>query len=320
MADQDDEQLDQEDDELDPEELELTHTGLWVVKRDHVIVPAIVDSFADEKRRHALVFHWLGEDFAQQTLDDFVCGVCGIAGKPVQAFSVGVNGNVYVALVPGEKYVEKVDESERGPNYSETLRCTRVIAGKVYAAGMARQVYRREKRNTWVAMDDGVYVPRGKRKIAVGFLDIDGFGPESIYAVGYKGEIWHYTGKWKQEDSPTNVALTRAIPLESGELVVVGLAGTILRGVAGKWRQIEHDTTEDDFWGGMEFKGKVYLATSDGLFTLTGDQLKPVKLTGVKGSKTTMFLHAGDGVIWSVGAKDIFRSEDGVRWERVPSP
>jgi hypothetical protein len=308
-----------EDEELDPEELELTHTGLWVVRADHVIVPAIVDSFADEKRRHALVFHWLGDDWAQQTLDDFVCNVCGIDGKPVQAVSVGVNGNGYVALVPGEKFVETVDTSERGPNYSETLRCTRVIAGKVYAAGMARQVYRREKRGSWTAIDDGVYVPRGKRKAGVGFLDIDGLSPKSIYAVGYKGEIWHYDGQWHQEDSPTNIALTRAVPLESGEMVVVGLGGTILRGRTGSWRQVEQDTTEDDFWGGMEFKGKLYLSTSDGIFTLAGDKLKSVKIGG-RGSKTTMFLHAADGVLWSVGAKDIFRSNDGATWERVPSP
>ncbi len=310
---------DEGDDEIDPAELELTHTGLWVVEKEHVIVPTIVDSFAEEKRRHALVFHWLGEDWAQQTLDDFVGGVCGIAGSPVQAFSVGVNGNVYVALVPGEKFVEAVDSSDRGPNYSETLRCTRVIAGGVYAAGMARQVYRRSKRDSWTAIDDGVYVPRGKRKTGVGFLDIDGFGAKSIYAVGYKGEIWHYTGKWMQEDSPTNVALTRVIPLESGDLVVLGLGGTILRGRAGKWREMDHDATEDDFWGGIEFKGKTYLATSSGLFTLTGDQVKPLKI-GVKGPKTTMFLHAADGVMWSVGAKDIFRSADGVKWERVPAP
>jgi hypothetical protein len=153
----------------------------------------------------------------------------------------------------------------------------------------------------------------------VGFLDIDGFSAHDLCAVGYKGEIWHYDGKWHAQKSPTDRALTRVIPLDSGDWVAVGLAGTILTGRAGRWQEIKQSATEMDFWGGVTFKGQVILATGEGLFTLQGKKVKPLNI-GVKGSRTTGFLHAAEGVLWSVGAKDIFRSEDGVKWKRVPNP
>src|SRR5690242_13671657 len=104
MADEED-----DDEEIDSDELELTNTGVWVVRTDHVVLATVVDEFAEEKRRHGFVFHWLGDDWHKQLVDDFLCGVCALPGPPVQAFRVGVNGNVYVATIPGGPSMETID-------------------------------------------------------------------------------------------------------------------------------------------------------------------------------------------------------------------
>src|SRR4051794_37482736 len=113
MADEEDDDIDAEDDEIDSDELQLTNTGLWVVRTDHVVLTTVVDEFAEEKRRHGFIFHWLGEDWPKQLVAEFLCGVCALSGPPVQAISVGVTRNGSGTARPGGKTMKKVDSPER---------------------------------------------------------------------------------------------------------------------------------------------------------------------------------------------------------------
>ncbi|HZX47839.1 MAG TPA: hypothetical protein VFF47_01320 [Nitrospirota bacterium] len=299
--------------------LELTYTGVFVYRRNHVIVSTIVDEFAEDQRDHALVYHWMDNDWAQQLIDNSICGSCAINEGGAKIFNVGVDGKVAVRALPTGESVEVVDTTGDSPNYSETLRCVRVIDNYIYVAGMARQVYRRETSNRWIRMDQGVYVPRGQRTKAVGFLDIDGT-PEDLYAVGYKGEIWYYNGKgWDQEDSPTNVALTKIFYVQPSVVYIAGLAGTLLCGCHGSWRAIRQETTNEDFWGITEFRGRIYLANYDGVYVLDGNSLHLIDF-GLGRKFTTAYLHAADGVMWSAGSKDLAYTEDGVIWIEVEKP
>jgi hypothetical protein len=54
----------------DDESLELTYTGVFVRSRDHIIVPAVVDAYAEDQRDHALVQHWRRDDWVQQLIDE----------------------------------------------------------------------------------------------------------------------------------------------------------------------------------------------------------------------------------------------------------
>lgn len=301
------------------EQLELTYIGVFVRNRNHVIVPTIVDKFSEDRRDHALVYHWLNQEWVQHLIENSICGVSALSEPSTKVFNVGVDGKVVVASIPG-KSEEIVDSSERGPNYSETLRCVRKIGSHIYVAGMARQVYRRESDGLWVKWDDGVYVPRGKREVATGFLDISGSSDELLYAVGYKGEIWHYDKKkWAQEDSPTNIALTQVCFVNPSEIYVAGLSGVVFRGSRGAWRKIDQDVTESDFWGITELNGCVYFSNYDGVFVLKNDTLVHVDL-GFDRKLTTAYLHASDGVMWSVGQKDLAYSFDGTKWFEAEKP
>ena len=310
------------DSTTDEAALELTYTGVFVVSRNHIVVPAIIDEYADDRRDHALVQHWLVDDWVQHLVDESICGVCAQGSNPAEVLNIGIGGHVVVARIPGGEAYEDVDVSPRGPNHSEMLRCVKLIGGFAHVAGMARQVYRRNAHGVWSNIDAGVYQPRGTRRKASGFLDIDGFDLSEIYAVGYKGEIWSYDGStWVERESPTNVALSQILASSSGDVFVAGLAGTLLRGRANRWILIAQGQCSDDFWGLAEFNGSVYVATSEGVYRVADDDLVPLNL-GQDGGEdvSTSYLHAGDGILVSVGDKDILRTDDGVRWTSMPKP
>jgi hypothetical protein len=313
----DDEENEDQNDDASDEELELTFTGVLVYRGSHIIVSSVVDAYAEERRDHALVYHFMDGEWLQQLVDNSLAGICVVEEPGPKVLSVGVDGEVDVATLPGFSK-EQVDPSDRGPSYSVLLRCVRVIGGRAYAAGMARLFYRREAQGRWVSQDQGLFMPRGKRTRALGIMSIDGTAQGDIYAVGYKGQIWHYDGDaWLQEDSPTNVLLSGVRCASKREVYVCGMAGTILRGTAGQWRALEQDLTTEDFWGIALFKKRVYFANHEGVFRLDGDELTKIDVgTGV----STAYLDANKDIMWSVGHKDILSTSDGIRWAVVEKP
>ncbi|HRB82100.1 MAG TPA: hypothetical protein PK614_07540, partial [Nitrospira sp.] len=116
-------------------------------------------------------------------------------------------------------------------------------------------------------------------------------------------------------DSPTNLILERVICAPSSTVYVCGQNGVVLRGRGMQFETIKQTTVEDDFWGMEWFEGKLWLATHESLFTLNEDELIPVDM-GVGEPLTCGWLHANDGVIWSVGPEDL-AFYDGKTWSEV---
>lgn len=328
-------------DEMDEEELELTHSGVHVYKQGHVIVPTIADQFADDERDHAMIFHYLeGEDSWTQHLIDThsISGICVIEEPKPKALNLAIDGTIFVVEGPFAKVlnaaleedepsvhmpgfsIERIAPKQNGPTRATFLTCIRKIGARVYSAGLARQVYRRDSPNRWVRVDDGVYVPPGQRKQGIGFASIDGVDEKGIYAVGYKGEIWFYDGvKWAQLDSPTNVYLSQVRCVSKLETYACGMAGTVLRGNKNGWEPLLPDYEAGDFWGMAVLDNRVYVAGEEGIAVVDGDIVRLIDMR-LDPQPSTMYLDSGDGIMWSVGQKDIARSHDGVSWEIVPSP
>lgn len=301
------------------EAYEHTYTGVLVYSEDRVYVPAISDDLAEEGVDHALVFRWDGAEWGHWPIETSVGGVCMVEEPEYALLVMGVTGEVTV-ISPPEPTQEFIDPGDQGPSELVPLRDIRLIGDRAYVAGMARHVYRRDGRDAWTAIDGGVFVPREQRSESVGFNSIDGFREDHVYAVGYKGEIWTYDGReWREEESPTNLALTSVLCLDEDEVVIVGLAGTIIRGSRGSWRVIAHDATEADFWDSTLFDGRVYLASDERLFELDGENLEPVEM-GLSPSPTTMYVDSVPGAMWAVGQKDMVRTMDGETWEMVETP
>ena len=300
-----------------------TFTSVCVYRRDRVFVSAVSDALIDEGNEdHALIFRWQNQQWTHWPIANGVGGIAFVESPTPKIMCMGIDGEIsLLKAMPLD--TESVDRSEDGPSDLLHLKCIRPIGQHVYVAGMGRHVYRRVGANNWQAIDQGVFAPRAQRDRAVGFNAIDGTADSAIYAVGYQGEIWFYDGKtWAQQDSPTNVALTCVRCLPDGNVYVGGMAGTLMRGRAGQWESILHDTTDEDFWGMAIFNSRIYVANYHGVFVLEGDVLTSVELRlprdGVELS--TAYLDANDGVLWSVGQKDLAYSEDGVRWVEVSRP
>jgi hypothetical protein len=156
--------------------------------------------------------------------------------------------------------------------------------------------------------------------VAVGFNDIDGTSAVNLFAVGYQGEIWHFNGRvWRQEDSGTDVTLTRVKCGARGRVYACGLSGTLLVRKASRWHRLETDDVDEDFWGIALFKNQLWLSSDQALYVLKERVLKKVSPAN-RPSLSTYFLDTNGHTLWSVGEKDIAVSKDGRRWQRIEPP
>jgi hypothetical protein len=209
---------------------------------------------------------------------------------------------------------EEIRSGDQSPQRRGPLRCIREVGGNLYAAGMNRQVYQRLDDNRWAIIDAGTRPPDLRE--VVGFESIDGFTPRELYAAGWKGEIWEYDGHaWRQIDSPTNVILTDVCCADDENVYICGRLGLLIRGRHDNWAPVEHGSTREDFWGMAWYANRLYLATTRSVYMLLDDRLERVDF-GADLPATCYQLSASEGVLWSIGAKDVM-AFDGNQWTRI---
>ena len=203
-----------------------------------------------------------------------------------------------------------MDPKKRGP-----LREIRGIAkGRAYAVGTCRQAYVRDGEDQWRCIDQSAQ--GGDTPITdTSFESIDGFSEQEIYTVGWEGEIWKYDGSvFTQQNSPTNLALHKVRCAPDGFAYACGQLGTLLRGRDDQWEVIEHGSTREDLWGMEVFDGQLYVSSNHLVYRLEDGKLTPVDF-GDDAPRTCYHLSAADGIMWSIGAKDVMEF-DGSNWTR----
>lgn len=229
-----------------------------------------------------------------------------------QLVAIGPDGD-FLVFGQGEvlegKIVARPEDEEKQGHFTRVQS----ICGKAHVVGMRRQVYRRDGREQWTKIDNGL--PVGGEQ-TVGLTDIHGIREDEIYSVGWKGEIWCYdAAKWSPIDSPTNLILTAVRCGDDENVYACGRAGMLLRGNRNRWEVIEHGGRSQDFWDLEWFEGKLYVASMSFLYTLEGDTLKLVDF-GEDSPSTCFHLSSADGVLWSIGQKDVM-AFDGKSWTRI---
>ncbi len=105
--------------------------------------------------------------------------------------------------------------------------------------------------NKWEPMKSGAFHP---------LYDIEGKGPNDIFAVGEEGTIVHYDGHyWHVMDSGTDEDLSFISTAQNGDLFAVSSRGTIFLYDGYRWRRYR----EGPFWGSDSTEGSVSLIRGD---------------------------------------------------------
>jgi len=288
----------------------------FVQDRGTLRVIAQIDALADAGETASQVMKWASGKWGHFAIEWTAVRIWYTA-EPLQAFFMGPDGEILVGTPKDGPREETLDETTEGPQGRGPLRDLRLIGSHLYAAGMSRQVYRREGVNRWPHQDEGTVLALGSKTVA-GFNSIDGLSEGDFYAVGFGGEIWRcLKGRWRQIQSPTNVVLHRVKVVRENWAYACGQEGVLLQGYGDAWEQIDHGATEDDFWDAEWFQGRLYLAHEDGLFTLTDkNRFERVKF-GIRGAITCRHLHANDGVLLSSGPKNVLWTNDGTTWHDI---
>lgn len=232
-----------------------------------------------------------------------------IAKHPLEQFIVvGEFGNVLL-IGNGDRHEEIITGStDRGP-----LRGVRCIDDEILVVGMNRQVYKRIDAHQWITFDEGIDRPED----VTGFESINGFNRDSLYAVGWDGEIWHCSnGKWFREKSIVDTVLVDVCCADDGFTYACGRNGVLIRGKNGHWESLSQNNFTESLWSLAWFDGKLYASSMENVFVLQDNNTLSAVYMGEDRAETCYKLATGAGLMWSVGAKDVM-CFDGNSWTRV---
>lgn len=207
------------------------------------------------------------------------------------------------------------------------MRTIRQIGDHLYAVGGAGQVYKRLGPNHWEHMDDGVLqAPDVDNRLLL--ADINGSAENDLYicggipgAYGLEGRLYHWDGKqWASVTLPTTERLTAIYVEDQATVWIAGVNGTLLQ---GNWQSgfKDHGGVDDNqlFYSLTKFNSQIYLASNLGLFVYDGNKISEVQTGLTPELQDAGVVDAIDGVLWSVGPKDIAKF-DGVTWTRIDHP
>jgi hypothetical protein len=214
--------------------------------------------------------------------------------------------------------IERVVEDGQ-PVALQKVRC---LFGKAFAVGMEREVFRRNDIGRWERLDGGFPSREGSDRtdmIDIGFWDIDGFAEDDIYAVGGKGDVWHYDGKtWRVCEFPSNWPLFTVCCAPDGHVYITGEGGTIFRGRGDVWRRIWQNDMMVPYNDSLWFEGKLWLASDYRLDVFDGNAVSRAEH---EGERVPAFGHmdVADHIL-VVAGPDTVRLFDGKTWQVLVRP
>lgn len=250
-----------------------------------------------------------GEWRAEMPLDDNPVALCPLAVTPDTWAVLSSEGLLTIIEDAIGSPRIRTDEILDNPPFAFTA-IARYGTG-LATLGMSRQVLWNGQ-GGWRQLGTGL--PLEQPGQLIGFEAAMEFGND-LYAFGWDGEIWQLSNAvWRRIASPTNLILTDAAAMPSGDLIVTGQSGTLLRGRQDSWEAIDHAQTSDDFWSAASFLGQTYISSMNGIFLLQDDQLSLVDDGSQEGSYYR--LSANSDIMISVGSRCVLMT-DGDKWQRI---
>jgi hypothetical protein len=279
----------------------------FVLDRDTILVAAQRRADARDDVSVAVVIK--NGIWTRLTVEDALVSVVGLRSSR-NGFYLGANGTVLI-IGPGQPQMEAVGDI---PQYGEMLRI-RNIAEHIYACGMNGQVYVRAN-NIWQLVGKNLL---GTAQFDV--EDIDGTGPNDLWAVGTMSDVWHWDGQiWQRADMPTDRPFSGVQCLSRDRIYVCGDDGNFFVGNGEQWTFIGDPEIDDNLWAVEQFGDNLFLAFDGGLMRYDGTSLTKLDLSTVIPGKVDGYrLSATTDVLWSFGIDTLLRY-DGRQWQHVDQP
>ena len=281
-----------------------------VASRDTAYFLVGSEALEEDEIAHTYVYQWRRRDeqWHYFKLPWTTASAC-IAHLPEKHMVAIGDAGQYLVTGPQIQYEGNIfSESERN-GVRTVMRAVREIGGKAFAVGMGGIVLRQDAVQKWSWLDGKIL---GKIDIEA----IDGTSEKNILVVGWDGQIWRFDGEeWVFVPTPTNLILTSVCCVGDRHFYCCGQQGTLLRGNYDQCELIAVGATGKDLWDVRWFGGELYVASYSFLYKLNGDALELVSF-GEDPPESTYKLMESDGLLWSVGPKDVM-TFDGMEWRRV---
>lgn len=252
---------------------------------------------------------------------------CAVAMAPLpHLVAVSDDGHVYAlgSLLNG---MESSIPGHRDGPLRGVVRDLISIGGQVHVIQGNRGLCKRTGLNEWESICATLPVPRvWQERDAAGFNCAAGVSPESIYAGGDHGDLWHYDGThWTQQELPINLDqglaggynIVAMCCVDAGSVYVACRNGTLFLGHGKTWRTLSGlstGTIGPTIKRMVACQGRVWATSAGALWAVDPHGLAPIDLPEY--IEAGEFLAANDNVLLMAGRKHAAYF-DGVRWQKI---
>jgi len=259
-----------------------------------------------------------GDWFSAIELEGWYAPLIGVARKPLrQGLLVDCNTNGTVSVMGGGK---EFPNELIAPNRVPMTNRVKCINDYAYSVGSNRKIYKRTGIGKWelfAELTEKHY--KGYTVSDYGFEDMDAFSETDMYAVGGRGDVWHFDGKiWVQQGFPSNEQLGTVTCAGDGYVYVSGEGGTIWRGRKSTWERIYQGDSSILWNDVLWFEDKLWLASDDQARIWDGKKLAPITHDG---KEVYIYGHmdAYDGLL-VISSPTTVKAYNGQKWRTLVAP
>jgi hypothetical protein len=241
----------------------------------------------------------------------------GAAAKPQsQVIAMEMESTLTYVIGSGVSYRDSpLRECKGSPVHRGTIHRVKMIEGYAYICGGNRSVGKRLGKGEWFSHSEAI--PKLAKSVGDGFDDIAGFSEDDLYAVGGKGDVWHYDGKtWQQVAFPTNLWTETVCCGGDGNVYISCYEGLTFMGRGNRWKKIYDGGISLGFKDMVWHEGKVWCTNDNEVWTIEDGKLTWAKDLPSEIKVCSGSLSVNDGVMLMAGLGGAAFMENG-QWHNL---
>lgn len=287
-----------------------------------IVDPEVVSRGWDSDVPSRLVFLFADGRCGRVDFTDFAFPKAGSCQYPLRQGLISnrnSKGQIYAigSGAEGEEFVYP------GGGASDIVSIQRLkrIQGWVYAVSRFRRLFKRTEIGRWDELSAGLeLLPHEEKDLSlVGFNDIDGLSHDNLYAVGGRGDVFHFDGQcWTRCDFPSNAPLYTVTVGPDGTAYITSLDGSIWAGQHDTWRLADKAEHGIEYNDSVWFNGQLWLCSDYQLHVWDGHQRRRPQWQG-RDVVHSGHMDALDGVL-VVAGRGTVHAFDGEDWHVLVWP